>query len=84
VGIPDEAIIVDFQATRPDGCVSLELNKTREDIDLKHVKLFEGCSLRVWEPWGTEQHVAEGIVRWNDEWGWGIQIDADLLRSFQP
>jgi hypothetical protein len=84
MGIRDEAIIVEFQATRPDGCVSLELNKTRADITAKRLKLSEGLAVRVWEPWGTDQHVAEGVVRWNDEWGWGVQIDAEVLRSFQP
>lgn len=78
------AVIVEFQATRPDGCVSLELNQTRADLDAKGLVLSEGQSLRVWEPWGDEQHIAEGTVRWNEDWGWGVQIDPDLLRSFQP
>jgi len=43
-----------------------------------------GQSLWVWEPWGDEQHIAQGTVRWNDDWGWGVQIDPDLLHSFQP
>jgi hypothetical protein len=82
---PDpNAVIVKFQATRPDGCVSLELNQTRTDLDAKGLVLSEGQSLWVWEPWGDEQHIAEGTVRWNDDWGWGVQIDPALLRSFQP
>jgi hypothetical protein len=37
----------------------------------------------VWEPWGTEQHVADGVAHWDDDWGWGVRIEAALLRSFQ-
>jgi hypothetical protein len=79
-----EGILVEFQATRPDGCVSLELNRTRADLEAKGIELKEGQSLTVWEPWGSEKHVAAGIVHWNDEWGWGIEIPEDVLRNFQP
>jgi hypothetical protein len=82
---PDpDAVVVDFQAIRPDACVFLELNQTLADLKVKGLLLREGQSLRVWESWGDERHVAEGTVRGNDEWGWGVQIDPDLLRSFQP
>ncbi len=78
------AVLVDFQAIRPDGCVSLELNATLADLEAKGLVLSDGQSLRVWEPWEDGSHVADGIVRKDDDWGWGVQIDPDLLRSFQP
>ena len=82
---PDpNAVVVNFQATRPDGCVSLELNQTLADLEAKGLVLSEGQSLPVWEPWGDELHVAEGTMRGSDDWGWGVEIDPDLLRSFQP
>jgi hypothetical protein len=82
---PDpNAVIVEFQAIRPDGCVSLELNETLADIKAKGLVLTDGQSLRVWEPWEDGPRVADGIVRRDDDWGWGVQIDPDLLRSFQP
>jgi hypothetical protein len=84
MSIADEAVIVEFQATRPDGCVSLELNATKADIRAKQLLLVDGQPLRVWEPWGNEEHVAEGVVRWSDEWGWGVQIDPEALLGLLP
>lgn len=78
------AVVVDFQATHPDGCVSLELNQTRADLEAKGLTLTVGQVLQVWEPWGDQVHIAEGPVRKDDEWGWGVMIDPETLRSFQP
>ena len=84
MAISDDAVVVDFQATHPDGCVSLELNQTRADLEAKGLALSEGQSLRVWEPWGDQQHIAEGTVRRDEEWDWRVRIDPSTLQSFQP
>jgi hypothetical protein len=62
--------------------VSLELNATLADIESKDLVLADGQRLIVWEP-GNEDHVAEGSVRWDAEWGWGVEIDPDTLARFQ-
>ena len=84
MAVPDDAVLVEFQATRPDGCITLELNATRADLAAKGLELREGQLLRVWEPWGDEAHIAEGVVRWDEEWGWGVEVNPDVLLGFQP
>ena len=68
---------------RPDGCVSLELNATLADIQAKDARLVDGQRLTVWEPLPNGDQVAEGIVRWDAEWGWGVEIDDETLARFQ-
>ena len=60
------------------------MNATRADLSGKGLRLQEGQRLRVWEPWGDEIHVADGVVRWNQEWGWGVEVDPEVLLGFQP
>ena len=80
---PKHAVIVEFQATRPDGCVSLELNSTIKDLQAKGIELSEGLTLQVWEPSAGDDRVSEGVVHWDEDWGWGIEIDRETLRRFQ-
>jgi hypothetical protein len=84
VAISDEAVVFEFQATRPDGCVSLELNATIADISARGIQLQEGQRLKVWEPWEGKPHTAEGTVGWDADWGWGIEIDPETLARFTP
>jgi hypothetical protein len=75
---------VEFQATRPDGCVSLELNEVRADVERAGIALQEGMLLSVWQPCGAGQHEAVGVVHYDEDWGWGVRVDAALLATFQP
>ena len=77
------SILVDFQAVRPDGCVSLELNETIADLKAKGLDLHDGQSLDVWQPWRDKRYEATGVVRWDEHWGWGVEIDPRVLAGFQ-
>lgn len=82
--LEDDAVVVNFQAVQPDGCISLELNETLRDLRAKGWKLSEGQRLAVWERWGDSIHHAEGIVRLDPEWGWGVRIAAENRPSWLP
>lgn len=76
MAVEDDAVVVNFQALRPDGCVSLELNETLRDLRAKGWKLSEGQRLAVWERWETSIFRTEGIVHLDPDWGWGVRIAA--------
>ena len=80
---PKGAIFAELQAINPDGRVSLELNATREDLQIKQINLVEGQYLRLWDYSGDVIFEVDSIVHLDQEWGWEAEVDPVVMAEYQ-
>jgi Domain of unknown function (DUF4304) len=74
---------VDFNVTRPDGCVSLELDVTRDQLAATGVRLTEGMPLILCQGWTDPKGLSSvfellGEADYDEQWGWGAEVSPKL------